>query len=319
MHVQTPCWRKGGTTGVVVAERSGYPPKRSNRMGSLTAQQIEQYQNEGYIVVPGVLDEEEMSRYRKRAREICLGDVPRAASNRVVKDIAFAKGTLPLPDDPEHAVWKIINPDRFDPLFAEALRFPRVVDAVSSLIGEDILAFLLMFIYKPPGVAGSEHPFHQDALYFPFGPQRQCVGVWIPLDPVTEANGTLTIVPGSHRMKLQPHDFIDGVNFGALGAKDIEGNRDYHARAISLELPPGDCVLFSTRMLHRTGGNRTDSHRRVITLHMASARCKATRENDLDEYGFTSVRGRTYEGCLQPQKNPALSLVTGRDRMMDPE
>lgn len=81
-------------------------------MGSLTPEQVEHYRDQGYVVVPGVLEDNEMERYRKRAREISLGDVPEAARNRVVRDIAFAKGQRPLPDDPEHAVWKIINPDR---------------------------------------------------------------------------------------------------------------------------------------------------------------------------------------------------------------
>ena len=87
-------------------------------MGTLTQEQIQHFEEHGYVVVPGVLDEVEMERYRERARAISRGDVPEEAKNRVVKDIAFAKGLLPLPEDPEHAVWKIINPDRFDPLFA---------------------------------------------------------------------------------------------------------------------------------------------------------------------------------------------------------
>ena len=287
-------------------------------MGSLRPDQIDHYREHGYVVVPGVLDDDEIQRYRDRARAISHGDVPDGARNRVVNDIAFAKGQLPMPDDPENAVWKIINPDRFDPLFAESLRFPKVLDAVESLIGEDILAFLLMCIYKPPGVPGSEHPFHQDQLYFPFGPWDQCVGVWIPLDPVSEANGTLTVVPGSHRMEVARHGTREGINFGAFAAEGIEGNPEFHDKAVALDLPPGDCVLFSTRTLHRTGGNRTQGHRRVITLHMASARCKPTAELSLEEYGFTSVRGRTYEGCLQPLEDPGLSLATrGRARLMD--
>ena len=286
-------------------------------MGSLSQEQIAHYEEHGYVVVRGVLSDEEMQQYRERARAISLGDVPEEAQNRVVKDIAYAKGLLPMPDDPEHAVWKIINPDRFDPLFAEALRFPKVLDAVSSLIGDDLLAFLLMFIYKPPGVAESEHPFHQDALYFPFGPHDQCLGVWIPLDPVSDANGTLTVVPGSHKMKVQAHGVRDGINFGALAAEGIEGNAEFHEKSVALDLPPGDCVLFATRTLHRTGGNRTQTHRRVITLHMANAHCKPTTEHPLDEYGFTSVRGQVFEGCLQPQENPCLELATGRGRLMD--
>jgi hypothetical protein len=41
---------------------------------------------------------------------------------------------------------------------------------------------------------------------------------------------------------------------------------------------------------------------------MASARCKSSGPV-LSEYGFTSVRGRTFEDCLQPVETPTLALV----------
>ncbi len=276
-------------------------------MGSLSAEQIDHYEREGYVVVPNVLSRDEIDRYLNRASEIANGRVPEAAANRLIKDIQYAKGELPMPEDPEHALWKILNPDRFDPVMAECLRLPRVLDAVSSLIGEDLLAFLLMFIYKPPGLEQSVHPFHQDALYFMFQPQDRCLGVWIPLDPVSEENGSLSVVPGSHRLDVQKHFVQEGINFGALAAEDIEGNARYHEQAVTMELSPGDCLLFSTHLLHRSGGNRTNRHRRVITLHMASAKCKSTGEV-IGEYAFTSVRGRTFEGCLQPVEAPRVEF-----------
>ena len=283
-------------------------------MGSLSAEQIDHYREEGYVVVPNVLARDEIDRYLNRASEIANGMVPEAAANRLVKDIQFAKGELPTPEDPERALWKILNPDRFDPIMAECLRLPRVLDAVSSLIGEDLLAFLLMFIYKPPGIEGSVHPFHQDAVYFMFQPQDRCLGVWIPLDPVCEENGSLSVVPRSHKLQVKKHLVKEGINFGALAAEDIEGNTAYHAQALTMELSPGDCLLFSTHLLHRSGGNRTNAHRRVITLHMASAKCKPTGPT-LSEYGFTSVRGRTYEGCLQPVEVPSIELA---HRLVEP-
>jgi len=274
----------------------------------LDPEQIDHFHEQGYVVVPGVLEAAEIERYKTRAREIALGDLPDAAANRLVKDIAYAKGLRELPADPEHALWKIINPDRFDAVMAECLRFPRVLEAVSSLIGEDLLAFLLMFIYKPPGLAQSVHPFHQDAAYFPFGPQEKCLGVWIPLDPVHRANGTLSVVPGSHKLQLRRHEAREGINFGAFAAEGAEEDESFRATAIDMELAPGDCLLFSTRLLHRSGGNETDQHRRVVTLHMASATCRSNGPQ-LSEYGFTLVRGRTHEGCLRPVSAPSLAFA----------
>ena len=276
-------------------------------MGSLTQDQIDHYWREGYVIVPKVLEPDEINRYLIRARDIVLGDYPEEAANRVIKDIAFAKKLRPMPEDPEHAIWKLINPDRFDTTFKEALRFPRVLDAVESLIGEDLMAFLLMFIYKPPGVAEAIHPFHQDAAYFMFKPQDRCLGVWIPLDAVNEENGSLSIVPRSHELEVRDHLVKDGINFGALAASGIEDNPEFHEKAITLTMEPGECLLFNTRLLHRSGGNRTQSHRRVITLHMASTTCEMTSPG-LSEYAFNHVRGQLHEGCLQPVESPTLKL-----------
>jgi phytanoyl-CoA hydroxylase len=279
--------------------------------GSLTPAQVEHYRREGYVTLSRVVAERDVERLRIRAREIVLGDHPAEAANRIVRDIAFVKGLRPLPADPEHAVWKLLNPDRFDPTFREAMRLPGVLDAVESLIGHDLMAFLMMFIYKPPGVPASVHPFHQDALYFMFEPQDRCLGVWIPLDPVDAENGTLEIVPGSHRSEVRPHEAREGINFGAFAAAGVEGEAEFHDRAMPVELEPGDCLLFDTRLLHRSGGNRTERHRRVITLHMASTTCALTGAA-LSEYGFEHVRGRLYEGCLAPVESPSLRLVNAR-------
>ncbi len=276
--------------------------------GTLSAQQTGHYREHGYVVVRRVLEPAEIARYLARASEIARGDHPQEAASRLVKDIRFAKALLPLPEDPERALWKLMNPDRFDPVMAECLRLPRVLDAVSSLIGEDLLAFLLMLIYKPPGLEEAFHPFHQDGVFFPFGPHDRIVGVWIALDPARADNGSLCVVPGSQRLPIERHGARPGVNGGAFAAIAAEDDEEVHEQAVTFELEAGDCVLFHPHLLHRTGGNRTQEHRRVLTLHIASATCTAEQE-PTQEYGFTSVRGRTYTGCLQPLEAPSLGLV----------
>jgi len=276
--------------------------------GSLSSDQVKAYEENGFVVVPGVLRPDEVKRFLDCAREIAHGNHPPEARSRLVKDIRFAKGELPMPEDPEHALWKVLNPDRFDPQMADALRVPAVLDAVESLIGEDLLAFLLMFIYKPPGLAQAIHPFHQDAFYFPFGPHDQVLGVWMALDPVDADNGSLTVVPGSHKEEVVQHGALDGVNAGAFAANGAESQDSVEREGVTLELDPGDCVLFHSRLLHRTGGNHTDRHRRVITVHIASAQCKPRGQATGNEYGFALVRGRTHEGALQPARDLSVSL-----------
>lgn len=254
------------------------------------------YHENGYLVLPELLTPEQIGRYLRRAREIALGDHTPAVAQQVVRDVNFSTGRLPMPEDPELAMWKLLNPDRFDPVMAECLALPQVIEVAASLLGPDLMAFLLMFIYKPPEVPDSEHPFHQDGAYFHFSPVERGLGIWIPLDAADEANGGLCVIPGSHRLALRKHNLIGGLNPGCFEADDIEAVRH---KAAPLRMGPGDAVFFDTRLLHRTGGNRTRRHRRVVTLHMASARCKPSGPA-IEHFRFKLVQGRAYEGCLQP-------------------
>lgn len=274
----------------------------------LSESQRAQYRDEGYTVVRNVLGADEIARVLGRARAIAHGDLPPEAKSSVMRDIVFAKKLLPMPEDPERALWKIMNADRFDPVLREAMRAPGLLDAVAGLLGDDLLAFLFMLIYKPPRVPDSVHPFHQDGLYFQFDPHDLVAGAWVALDPTHADNGTLEVVPGTHRLPITGHEVIPGVNAGAFGASGVEGAADMHAKAVTLELAPGDCALFHPHLYHRTGGNRTDGHRRVMTLHFASARCRSRLDAQPDVYAFSLVRGRTYPDCLQPADAPRLGF-----------
>ena len=274
----------------------------------LSQAQREQYESDGYVVVSKVLGEPEIARILARARAIAHGEHPPAAKSSVMRDIHFAKGLLPMPDDPERALWKIMNADRYDPVLREEMRSPGLLDAVSGLLGDDLLAFLFMLIYKPPHVPDSVHPFHQDGLYFQFEPHDLVAGAWVALDPVDEDNGTLCVVPGTHRLPITGHEALPGVNAGAFGATGVEGSPDMLAKAVTLALAPGDCVLFHPHLYHRTGGNRSDRHRRVLTIHFASARCRSLTPTQPDVYAFTLVRGSTHPGGLQPAAAPLLGF-----------
>ena len=76
------------------------------------------------MVVPKVLGADEVARILARAKAIAHGEHPPAAKSSVMRDIHFAKKLLPMPEDPERALWKIMNADRFDPALRQAMRSP---------------------------------------------------------------------------------------------------------------------------------------------------------------------------------------------------
>src|SRR5262249_270499 len=181
----------------------------------------------------------------------------------VVEEVRVAKGAV-TPDDPEKGIWKYLNPDRYDPLFAAYPARAELLDLVEPFLGPDLKAFLMMFIYKPPGI-DFVHPYHQDASYFNFQPHDVVMGTWLALDRTDETNGTPSVIRGSTQLAILPHAAPKGemVNFGVFGVEGYDGHPD----EVHLELEPGDAVFFHSRLLHKTGANLSARHRRVLTVH----------------------------------------------------
>lgn len=254
----------------------------------------EQYWRDGYVIVPNLLAPDHIERLKARARDFALGKLPAGAEKMVVRDARVAKGEIKV-EDPEKGMWKYLNPDRYDSLFHDYPATPAILDVVEMLLGPDFKAFLTMFIYKPPGIDEAIHPYHQDSFYFPFGPHDQVLGTWIALDPTDAENGTLSVIRGSHRMALQKHVAPDTLSAkaGVFGIEGYEGHPD----EVFVNLQPGDGLFFHSRLLHRAGPNTSQRHRRVLTVHYASAECKfeGTVNSALD---FRLVRGRNHEGCI---------------------
>jgi phytanoyl-CoA hydroxylase len=260
---------------------------------NLTDAQRDEFLERGYVLARGVFRPEEVEIYKARAREYALGKLPPGSEKMVVRDVRVVKG-LVRPDDPEKGIWKYLNPDRYDQLFAEYPARPALLDRIESLLGPDIKAFLVMFIYKPPAL-DFVHPYHQDAYYFPFEPHDSCLGTWTALDPTDGDNGTLCVIPGSHHWGVLPHGQTknDSGNYGVFGVEGYDNHKDEEV----LELQPGDSVIFHSRLLHKTGSNRAERPRRVITVHYASARCRPNGEHH-KAIAFHLVRGQSYDGCI---------------------
>lgn len=260
----------------------------------LTDEQKKQYADLGYLVIPDLLNEEEMSKYKARARDYALGKIPTGGEKMIVRDVRVARGVLKV-DDPEKGVWKLLNPDLYDDFFRAYPAHPNLLGVVEDLLGPDIVAFLLMMIYKPPGV-DAIHPFHQDAMYFPFGPHDSILGTWVPLDKSDAENGTLSVIPGSHKLEVLNHTMPEGemVNYGVFGVQGYDDS----AEEVVLDLQPGTGVIFHSHLLHRTGPNFSQRHRRVLTVHYASSQCKMTDNFKHPALDFRLVRGRNFEGCI---------------------
>ena len=89
------------------------------------------------------------------------------------------------------------------PVLDRIIHDSRILDAVEDVIGGDILvAGSTLFIKEPS--SGGFISWHQDARYAGMEPHDWVTG-WVAISNVTEENGCMRMIPGSHIDPLRDH------------------------------------------------------------------------------------------------------------------
>lgn len=147
---------------------------------------------------------------------------------------------------------------REEPRLRAMLFSETMADLCRATLGDTAYFFFDQYVVKGPD-GGMPFSWHQDSGYVVGngGPadHRPYLTCWCTLDDATVANGTVRVVPGSHRGGLRPHARLAGSNDLALAVDEAE--------AVAVEVPAGSIVAFSSQTLHATGSNQTERPRRV--------------------------------------------------------
>jgi hypothetical protein len=110
-------------------------------------------------------------------------------------------------------------------------------------------------------IKGSNQPLHSDGIHFHTIPQLWMSGVWVALEDTTLTNGTLNIVPGSHKwpvfdynsLKLPHPDSIDDGEkenyrvYEEFISKLVEAN---NAEIKPVPLKKGQALIWAANLLH---------------------------------------------------------------------
>lgn len=218
------------------------------------------FEDNGYLVVPGLVESAAVAALRHEAADICRG-------RRGPVD------GLEATDDPDDdAVMRrylcIHFPHKISAAMRAALAAPPIVEVLAELIGPNVKCMQSMLFIKHAGKPGQA--WHQDEYFIPTR-DRSLAAAWIALDDATRENGTLWVLPGSHRngvlWPMGPHDRDDEFDPGHE-ARDFPFDE---SQAVSCEVPAGGVVFFSGYLLHRSFRNRSTGFRRALVNHYMSA------------------------------------------------
>jgi ectoine hydroxylase-related dioxygenase (phytanoyl-CoA dioxygenase family) len=135
---------------------------------------------------------------------------------------------------------------------------PRLLDAVESVLGPDLLIWSTQWFPKAP----HDQAFiswHQDGTYWGLHPPDVCTA-WLGLTPSTDANGCMRVDPGSHHRGQMPHreTYADdnALSRGQEIAVDVPEDR-----AVSLVLDAGEMSLHHIGVAHSSRPNKSDESR----------------------------------------------------------
>lgn len=230
----------------------------------LTPAQQDAFARDGYLVLPGFAPAAVLRELQQVARD----ELAARQKPLEYESLADYPG-LPSSVNTESGdtVRRLLQAYDRQPAFAAWATAPELVDMIRSLLGDNILLVRNhhnCLMTKHP-LGGSRTGWHRDTRYWQFT-RPELVNAWLALDTESPENGALRVVPGSHRLDL-PLERMDD----ALFLRDDPSNQDLLANAVSVNLSPGDVLLFHSHLLHAAGNNRSDAvkHSLVFTYRAA--------------------------------------------------
>lgn len=239
------------------------------------------YRRDGYIVVPDVLDSNELA----GLQAVIDGLIAGAARVEAHDDIYDLE---PSHTRAQPRVRRIKAPHKIDPRFMDLVRHPKVLAILSRLIGPDLRLYGSKLNMKAPRY-GSPVEWHQDWAFYPHT-NDDILAIGVMLDDMELSNGPLLVVPGSHTGPTYDHH-ADGVFCGAIDPTTIEAEID---RAVPLTGRAGSMSFHHVRLLHGSALNTSNRRRQLLLYEVAAADAWPLRGvTDVAAFDSQMIAGRT--------------------------
>ncbi|MBL8702951.1 MAG: phytanoyl-CoA dioxygenase family protein [Alphaproteobacteria bacterium] len=168
---------------------------------------------------------------------------------------------------------------------------PRILDAIESVIGPDILCWSSSLFVKEPHDPAFV-AWHQDSYYWGLEPD-DVVSAWVAFAPSTLANGAMQVIPGSHTAPQFPHrKSAEGSGNMLFTHEEIAVDVD-EGQGVSLLLGEGEMSLHHVKIVHGSPPNRSDARRYGYAIRYVAPHVRqrgdmpyATLVRGRDDHGF---------------------------------
>ena len=241
-------------------------------MSYLTSNQLKQYKDEGFVSPIDIFSKEKAKEIRNEI-ELIEKDMP----EELKKSGRY-------------------NAHLISPLLDEVTHNPKILNAVESLIGKNILVCGTTLFIKNPHEKGFVS-YHQDAKYIGLEPHNW-VTAWVAITDSNEENGCMKMWSGSHKDNLKDHDQM--FNEGNLLTRGQTVNNVPKKNLKSLILTAGQMSLHHPKVVHGSELNKSNDRRIgfVIQSYIGTNVKQILGKNSvqlargIDDYNFHKKIGR---------------------------
>ena len=202
-------------------------------MSSLNVRQLKNYEDQGFLAPIDVLSLEEAKEIKKEIEHI---------------EKKWPEELVGLGRNNIHYI---------SPVFDKICHNSKILDAVESIIGKDILVGGTTLFIKDPDKKGFVS-WHQDAKYIGFEPYNW-VTAWLAITDANEENGCMRMWSGSHKHELKYHNQKFDENNLLTRGQTIENVPYNETKPVILK--SGQMSLHHPAIVHGSGLNKSNDRR----------------------------------------------------------
>lgn len=225
-------------------------------LSALTIQEKQAFEKDGYIVVKNAVDGKQLeslqSEIKNWVEESKLHSEPYGQPT-IDGRPRFDMGTDHTAFNP--TLRRINNPSDISEIYFQVMSDSKMVDMVVDLIGTNIKFHHCKINLKCPGANTTVH-YHQDFAFTPHS-NDDVVTALLLLDDVTEQNGCLMVVPGSHKGPM--YSLYDDNQF--VGRVNDTTEQSLINEQLPVVGSAGDVCLMHTRLAHGSAPNGSKNSR----------------------------------------------------------
>jgi len=254
----------------------------------LSSEQVAQFWKNGWLVVEDAVSSGQLSalraelgRWIEESRHQSEPFGPPTVDGRPRFDMAEGHSAV------SPALRRVNNPSDISPAYDYVRRNAAMVDMVADLIGPDVKFHHCKINLKQPD-ANTRVGFHQDFTYTPHC-NDDIVTALLMLDDMTEENGCLKVVPGSH--KGPRHSLFAGNRFTGYIADETMAA--FENETVAATGRAGSVCLMHTNVVHGSEANRSTRPRGLyICVYTAADAIPLARSPMANSHEGEVVRGR---------------------------